>query len=83
MRLSVLTLAALVGISTTPAAAAPSYPWCARYSNTDGACSFGTFAQCMEDVSGIGGACVLNPGYSGTSGSYAFVPRGAHRPIRR
>ncbi len=78
MRLSLLALAALaIGASATPAAAAVSYPWCARYSSSGGECSFNTFAQCLQDVSGIGGSCVANPGYTGpaASGSYNAAPR--------
>jgi hypothetical protein len=86
MRMSLLGLAALaVGMSAIPAAAAPSYPWCTRYSNTAGECSFNTFEQCLETLSGIGGVCTRNPGYSGssdTSGAYNYAPR-ARRHIER
>ena len=40
-------------------AAAQNYPWCAQYSGGDAGggrnCGFSTFAQCLADVSGIGG----------------------------
>ena len=77
MRSSFLALAALaVGVSTLPAAAAPSYPWCTRYSNTAGECSFNTFEQCLETLSGIGGVCTSNPAYSpAVSGPYNYAPR--------
>ena len=77
MRMSLLALAALVagiGADATPAAAAaPSYPWCARYSSTGGECSFNTFQQCLDDISGIGGFCQANPGYTGPV--YNYAPR--------
>ena len=79
MRTSFLAaLAALVvGASATPVAAATSYPWCARYSNTDGQCSFNTFGQCLATLHGIGGGCTLNPGYTepAASGLNNAVPR--------
>jgi hypothetical protein len=89
MRKLLFTLAVIVpglGASAMPAAAAQSYPWCARYSTTGGECSFNTFEQCMETLSGIGGSCVDNPGYTGpaANGSYAAAPRnGARHPRPR
>jgi hypothetical protein len=74
MRAVHLTLAALVagfGALATPAAAAPTYPWCARYSSTGGECSFNTFAQCLQTVSGIGGFCQANPSFTF---AYDYVP---------
>ncbi|HEY2135092.1 MAG TPA: DUF3551 domain-containing protein [Xanthobacteraceae bacterium] len=65
--------------SATPAAAA-TYPYCARYSTSGGECSFTTREQCMETLSGIGGSCTENPGYSGpipsdSGGPYNYAPR--------
>jgi hypothetical protein len=55
-----------LSLETFPAvAAAKVYPWCARYSSTAGECSFDTFQQCLDDISGIGGGCTSNPSYSG------------------
>jgi len=77
MRMSLLALAALVaGASATPAAAAPTYPWCARYSSTGGECSFNTFQQCLDDISGIGGFCQANPSFTPpAAGAYNYGPR--------
>ena len=81
--------AALAGLSAAAPATAATYPWCARYSSSAGECSFQTRQQCLDDVSGIGGVCTQNPGYSGptqASGPYNYVPpgRGAHRhPVER
>ena len=76
MRMSFLALAAIVagiGASATPAAAATSYPWCARYSSTGGECAFNTFQQCLDTLGGIGGVCTSNPGY--TPPAYNRAPR--------
>ena len=84
MRTSLLALAAIVvGASATPASAAISYPWCARYSTSGGECSFNTYEQCMATLSGIGGSCVDNPGYQGpaAAGPYNAVPRAARRHL--
>ena len=86
MRKFLFTVAVIVpglGASALPAAAAPSYPWCAVYSNTSGDCSFNTFQQCLETLSGIGGDCIDNPRYTGpaANGAYASAPRnGARHP---
>jgi Protein of unknown function (DUF3551) len=71
LRTGLLLGATLVGLASVaiPAAAAPSYPWCARYSTTGGECSFYTREQCMETLSGIGGSCTQNPGYTGPAAS--------------
>jgi len=84
MRTSFLACAALVAVgAATPAAAAPSYPWCARYATSGGECSFNTFEECMATLSGIGGSCVDNPGYQGpaAAGPYNAVPRAARRHL--
>jgi hypothetical protein len=85
MRNSLLALAALVAAGSATPAAAATYPWCARYSTSGGECSFNTFEQCMATLSGIGGSCVDNPGYSGpaASGPYNAVPRGAGKHLRQ
>jgi hypothetical protein len=62
---TVMILANLALGMTPSFAAAKVYPWCARYSSTAGECSFDTFQQCLDDVSGIGGGCTSNPSYNG------------------
>ena len=41
------------------------YPWCSRYAEPTGvtSCSFNTYGQCMQMVSGIDGYCYRNPSY--------------------
>ncbi len=60
-------LFALVAVATAlgTRAQAQNYPWCATYgAGFEGTnCGFSTFAQCMADVSGIGGFCAENNMY--------------------
>ena len=49
--------------ATGTSAKAQDYPWCANYTKGSTSCSFVTFAQCMADVSGIGGFCERNTTY--------------------
>jgi hypothetical protein len=62
---SAVAVAALATV-TTPVAAQGfgQYPWCSQY-GTAGAesCSYNTYAQCMDTISGIGGYCYQNPAY--------------------
>ncbi len=78
MRLSLLVLTLLVGaVAPGSRAKAQNYPWCAQYSGGMGGamnCGFSTHAQCMEDVSGVGGFCIVNNRY---------VPRVSATPSRR
>lgn len=68
-----MRLLALLAAGVTFAAAVPSiaqadpYRWCAEYNTGDAArnCGFVTYQQCMATVSGIGGACMPNPYYTG------------------
>jgi hypothetical protein len=57
--------AALYALSGT-AAHAQNYPWCSQYTGSMGGsmnCGFSTYAQCMANVSGIGGFCIRNDTY--------------------
>jgi hypothetical protein len=49
-----------------------AYPWCAQYMLQSGPknCGFTSFAQCLADVSGIGGTCAANP--------YFVPPQSSH-----
>jgi hypothetical protein len=70
MRVLIGGLAIILGAVATPAHA-QNYPWCAYYGGDfDGTnCGFTSFAQCMADVSGIGGFCQLNNTYMPPGGS--------------
>lgn len=83
MRLLVIMLTILVGsVAPGTRAEAQNYPWCAQYSGGDmgGAmnCGFSTYAQCMEDVSGIGGFCMANNRYEPPGRAAPTYPK-AHR----
>jgi hypothetical protein len=62
---TLLIIAAIAGaVSVLPAneAKAQYQPWCAFYSRGGGSnCGFYTHAQCLANVSGIGGICQPNP----------------------
>jgi hypothetical protein len=60
MRVVVLMLSLLVLAGTGRRAEAQDYPWCASYSKGCTSCSFVSSAQCMADVSGLGGFCQPN-----------------------
>ena len=82
MRPSFIVLTILAGSAAlaTPAAA-QNYPWCAQYSGDMGGamnCGFSTYAQCMEDVSGVGGFCIVNNRYAPPAS--ARPARGYHAP---
>ena len=65
-----VTAVILAVASRTASAQSPySYPWCAKYyGKLEGTgCYFGSYQQCMMEVSGIGGYCYQNPGYRGRS----------------
>ena len=62
------------------------YPWCAQYNLPGGptSCRFATFEQCLPEVRGVGGQCVVNP-YSGSyySSRGAVAARRSARKYRR
>jgi hypothetical protein len=72
MRLLLLALAVIVASAAASIAArAQNYPWCAYYDNGSGSnCGFVSFAQCLADVSGIGGFCQQNTLYQPPPGPH-------------
>jgi Protein of unknown function (DUF3551) len=68
--LMALTGLAVAGLASPAVAQSPNdYPWCALRGSRGGgqSCSFTTRAQCQATLSGIGGTCIRNPGYRGSS----------------
>ena len=67
MRLSLSILGIVIAtVALGSRAEAQNYPWCAQYSGEMGGatnCGFVSFEQCLADVSGIGGFCMLNNRY--------------------
>ena len=59
--LGALAVAALVHPGSAAAQDAKVYPWCANEEGGVESCSFTTFQQCQETISGIGGSCSINP----------------------
>jgi hypothetical protein len=62
--------ATLAALSATTAHA-QNYPWCSQYTGSMGGsmnCGFSTYAQCMANVSGIGGFCIRNDTYQPPQG---------------
>ena len=83
--LGLAALAAASSLNVAPASARYRlYPWCAYYNLPDGpmSCSFSTFEQCREDISGVGGMCSPNP-YLAYRPAYSFQIRPRPRRGRR
>jgi hypothetical protein len=67
MRRLALVAATVVALPLTSIDARANGPWCA-YDNDGGTnCGFYSYAQCMADISGIGGYCGQNPSYQGNA----------------
>ena len=61
---SILLAAATAGaalVMTTTFAQAQYAPWCASYNRGEINCGWYTYAQCLDNISGIGGWCYRNP----------------------
>jgi hypothetical protein len=62
---TLLLAAAIVGaasVNSATDAEAQYQPWCSVYTRGAGTnCGFYTYAQCLANVSGIGGWCIRNP----------------------
>lgn len=75
MRTVIIVAAALAALPLTSIHARADGAWCAYYTKGATNCGFHSYAQCLADVSGIGGSCApnpafqtYNPGYQGWSG---------------
>ena len=51
-------------------------PWCSHYDASTYNCGFNSYAQCMANISGVGGLC--SPNYFGPS-AYERPPRSYSR----
>lgn len=55
-------LAGVLGsISLCTCGGTPRAPWCAQYSSGMTDCSFYSYEQCTNSLSGVGGVCSPNP----------------------
>jgi hypothetical protein len=63
MTLAAPMLAAALLIQRCPAGAAPGFHWCSQFDrpSPEHGCSFRSWEQCMETMSGVGGYCYVNP----------------------
>jgi len=81
MRLWLIVPTILVGmVALGNRAEAQNYPWCAQYSGDLAGslnCGFTTYEQCREDVSGVGGFCIVNNLYQPPASAMS-----ARRPAR-
>jgi hypothetical protein len=61
------------------------YPWCAQYNLPGGptSCRFATFEQCLPEVRGVGGQCVVNPYPPSYYSSQNTASRRSGRKYRR
>lgn len=67
MRMIVLAAAAGFALTLAGTHARADGPWCSRDSMGCTICAFQTHAQCLANVSGIGGSCERNPSYSASA----------------
>ncbi|MCC6777057.1 MAG: DUF3551 domain-containing protein [Hyphomicrobiales bacterium] len=61
MRKIIFLAAALAALPLSSGAALADGSWCARDVKGGTNCGFHTYAQCMANISGIGGVCSPNP----------------------
>ena len=68
MRTIALAAAAFVMVSLTSLDARADGTWCAYHTKGGTNCGFHSYAQCMTNLSGIGGSCGVNPAYQSNAG---------------
>jgi hypothetical protein len=67
MRRIAVVMAALAALSLSSIGARAQYaPWCAYDVRGGTNCGFHSYAQCMANLSGIGGYCSPNPATQGS-----------------
>jgi hypothetical protein len=84
--LGVATLMGALSVAADARGGYRFYPWCAQYNLPGGptSCRFATFEQCLPEVRGVGGQCVINPYSPGYGVSRAAIaPRRSARKYRR
>ncbi len=67
MRTIVLVAAAVAVLPLTSIDARADGPWCAYDAKGGTNCGFHSYAQCMANISGIGGNCAPNPAFQTNS----------------
>jgi hypothetical protein len=67
MRTIVLVAATITVLAFTSIDARADGPWCAYDVRGGTNCGFYSYAQCMANISGIGGTCARNPAFQGNA----------------
>ena len=80
MRLLILCGALLAAMLMEARLEAKAGSWCSFYDASTYNCGFNSYAQCMANISGVGGLC--SPNYFERS-AYAPPPLYYHYPKRR
>jgi hypothetical protein len=80
VRLMILCGALLAAMLIDAQAEAKAGSWCSFYDATTYNCGFNSYAQCMANISGVGGLC--SPNYFERS-VYAPPPLYYHYPRKR
>jgi hypothetical protein len=75
MRTIVLVAAACVALGFADIPAHADGAWCSRDALGCTNCGFQTHAQCMANVSGVGGSCERNPNRVASSDARGRKPR--------
>jgi Protein of unknown function (DUF3551) len=78
LMLALLAAATVTAIASSPAAAAPAYPYCLQSQAFGTQCSYPTYQACQTTASGLGYDCILNPRVAYAPPSYA-EPRRSRR----
>ena len=65
MRTIVLAATAIAVLPFSSIDARADGPWCAYDAKGGTNCGFYSYAQCMANISGLGGTCARNPAYQG------------------
>ena len=70
MRTIVIVAATLAALPLTSIHARAEGSWCAYYTKGATNCGFHSYAQCLADVTGIGGSCAPNPAIQSYNPNY-------------
>lgn len=73
--LAVLAVGGVSAMASSPAAAAPTYPYCIQSQAFGTDCSYPSYQACQATASGRGVDCIANP-------LLAFAPKGYDEPRR-
>jgi hypothetical protein len=75
LMLAVLAVGGVSAMASSPAVAAPTYPYCIQSQAFGTDCSYPSYQACQATASGRGVECIANP-------LLAFAPKGYDEPRR-